>query len=89
MDSIWGESWTLADNSEITAFLRDDVQIVSEDGLRLGVSTILEVRKSEIGTLAQGQTITRQDDSVVYRVADMADDSDGWVICTLARNYGA
>ena len=87
MDSIFGERWDLPDGIEITGFLRDDVQIVSEDGLRLGAATLLEVRTTERRTLANGQNVTRVEDGVVYRVADMADDSDGWTVCTLARGY--
>lgn len=87
MDAIWGEDWNLPDNSTISGFLRDDVQIVSEDGLNLGVATILEVRKSERGTLANNQVIRRAADNVGYRVADMAPDSDGWIVCTLAKAF--
>lgn len=85
MDSIWGEEWVLPDASKITAFLRDDVQITSEDGLNLGVATLLEIRRTELGTLANNQQIRRAADNAIYRVADMAPDSDGWVVCTLAR----
>lgn len=95
MDSIWGEDWLLSDGSTLSGFLRDDVQIVSEDGLRLGVASMLEIRKSEVGPLdtlfranPNDTIITRGEDQTRYRVADMADDSDGWVVCTLARGYG-
>lgn len=89
MDAIFGEDWRLPDDSMITAFLAEDVQIVSQDGVRLGARPILEVRTANRGTLATGQEITRLATGQAYRVADMADDSDGWVVCSLARRYGA
>jgi len=76
----FGEVFTLADESEVTCiFDTPYAEALDVEGDRPAILGLT----SDLGSLSQGDQVTRQADSTIYRVANVRPDGQGFTLLLL------